>query len=232
MLASGLVVGVANGLIYIKGKVPHPFIVTLATLSLAQGAALALSKGEPGTGMPPIVNTLGNGFAGPVPVPAIVLGVVAVVAWWLTRRTQWGRWIYGTGGNGEAAKRMGIPVGGVLISVYVICGLTAGIGAILTAGSIDGSSPTLGEDPVTLLNAIAGVIIGGASFFGGRGSVWNAIVGALILGVIEDGLGLLNISPFDESIFVGLTILAAVELDVVRSHLERRIRTYQTNLAA
>jgi ribose transport system permease protein len=232
MVGVGLVVGLANGLIYVKGRVPHPFIVTLATLSVASGLALTISKGQAESGMPSVVNTLGNGFVGVVPVPAIVLLVVAIAAWWVTRNTRWGRWIYATGGNPEAAERVGIPVGRVLISVYVISGLAAGIGAVLTAGSIDGGSPTLAEDPVTLLNAIAGVIIGGASFFGGRGNVWNAIIGALTLGVIENGLALQNVSPFAESIFVGVTILVAVELDVLRSVLERRIRTLQANLAA
>jgi ribose transport system permease protein len=232
MVGVGLLVGLANGLIYVKGKVPHPFIVTLATLSVASGLALTISKGQAESGMPSVVNTLGNGFVGVVPVPAIVLLVVAVAAWWITRNTRWGRWIYATGGNPEAAKRVGIPVGRVLISVYAISGLAAGIGAVLTAGSIDGASATLAEDPVTLLNAIAGVIIGGASLFGGRGSVWNAIIGALTIGVIENGLALQNVSPFAESIFVGATILVAVELDVLRSVLERRIRTLQANLAA
>jgi ribose transport system permease protein len=232
MIAVGLVVGLVNGLIYVKGRVPHPFIATLATLSIATGLALTISKGQAESGMPPVVNTLGNGFVGVIPVPAIVLLVVAVAAWWLTRNTRWGRWIYATGGNSEAAKRVGIPVGKVLISVYVISGLAAGIGGVLTAGSIDGGSATLAEDPVTLLNAIAGVIIGGASLFGGRGSVWNAIIGALTIGVIENGLALENVSPFAESIFVGVTILVAVELDVLRSILERRIRTLQANLAA
>ena len=232
MVAVGLVIGLANGLIYVKGRVPHPFIVTLATLSVASGLALTISKGQAESGMPSVVNTLGNGFVGVVPVPAIVLLVVAVAAWWITRNTRWGRWIYATGGNPEAAKRVGIPVGKVLISVYVISGLAAGIGAVLTAGSIDGGSATLAEDPVTLLNAIAGVIIGGASFFGGRGNVWNAIIGALTIGVIENGLALQNVSPFAESIFVGATILVAVELDVLRSVLERRIRTLRANLAA
>jgi ribose transport system permease protein len=232
MVGVGLVVGLANGLIYVKGRVPHPFIVTLATLSVASGLALTISKGQAETGMPSVVNTLGNGFVGVVPVPAIVLVVVAIAAWWLTRNTRWGRWIYATGGSPEAAKRVGIPVGRIQISVYVISGLAAGIAAVLTAGSIDGASATLAEDPVTLLNAIAGVIIGGASLFGGRGSVWNAIVGALTIGVIENGLALQNVSPFAESIFVGAIILVAVELDVLRSVLERRIRTLRANLAA
>jgi ribose transport system permease protein len=232
MVGVGLVVGLANGLIYVKGRVPHPFIVTLATLSIASGLALTISKGQAESGMPPVVNSLGNGYVGVVPVPAIVLLVVAVAAWWITRNTRWGRWIYATGGNPEAAKRVGIPVGRILISVYAISGLAAGIGAVLTAGSIDGGSATLAEDPVTLLNAIAGVIIGGASLFGGRGSVWNAIIGALTIGVIENGLALQNVSPFAESIFVGATILVAVEFDVLRSVLERRIRTLRANSAA
>jgi ribose transport system permease protein len=161
-----------------------------------------------------------------------VLLVVAVAAWWITRQTRWGRWIYATGGNVDAAKRVGIPVGRIQISVYVISGLAAGIGAVLTAGSIGGASATLAEDPVTLLNAIAGVIIGGASLFGGRGSVWNAIIGSLTIGVIENGLALQNVSPFAESIFVGVTILVAVEFDVVRSTVERRIRALRANAAA
>jgi ribose transport system permease protein len=232
MLGVGTAVGLVNGVIYVKGRVPHPFIVTLATLSIAGALALTISKGQAESGMPSIVNSLGNGFIGPVPMPAVVLAVVATAAWWFTRRTQWGQWIFATGGNREAATRVGIPVGRILISVYVVCGLMAGIGAVLTAGSIDGASATLAEDPVTLLNAIAGVIIGGASLFGGRGSVWNAIVGALTIGVIENGLALLNISPFAEGIFVGATILAAVEFDVLRTTLETRIRTVRANLIA
>lgn len=231
MVLVGIALGAANGLIYIFGRIPHPFIVTLGTLSVAEGLGLTLSKGQPLSGMAPIVSTLGNGFIGPVPVPVLVLFGVALSGSWLTQTTQWGRWIYATGGNSDSAKRVGIPVARVLISVYVISGLTAGIGAVLTAGSIDGGSATLGEDPVTLLNSIAGVIIGGASLFGGRGSVWNAIVGALTIGVIENGLALLNISPFAESMFVGATILVAVELDVLRANVERRVRTLTSNQA-
>jgi ribose transport system permease protein len=231
MVLVGVALGTTNGLIYIFGRIPHPFIVTLGTLSVAEGLGLTLSKGQPLTGMPPIVNTLGNGFLGPVPVPVLVLLGVALVGSWLTKTTQWGRWIYATGGNVDSARRVGIPVSRVLISVYVVSGLMAGVGAVLTAGSIDGASATLGEDPVTLLNSIAGVIIGGASLFGGRGSVWNAIVGALTIGVIENGLALLNISPFAESIFVGATILVAVELDVVRANVERRVRALRANQA-
>jgi ribose transport system permease protein len=231
MIGVGLIFGLANVMIYVFGKVPHPFVVTLATLSVAEGLSLMFSQGEIFSGMPGIVVSLGNGYAGPIPMPAIVLAIVVVAGWWLTRRTQWGRWIFATGGNREGAKRVGIPVNRILISVYALSGVCAGIAGVLAAGATDGASPTLGEDPTLLLNAIAGVIIGGASLFGGRGSVRNALVGALIIGAIEDGLALLNASPYAENVFIGLIILAAVELDVVRANLERRIRTMQSNLA-
>jgi ribose transport system permease protein len=222
-------IGWINGLAYVVGKVPHPFIVTLATLSVANGLSLLLSNAEVDTGMPALVVRLGNGFWGPVPMPAVILAVTTALAWWFTRRTQWGRWLYATGGNREAAKRVGIPVGRLLISAYVIAGFCAGLTAVLIAGQTDGASPTLGQDPTLLLNAIAGVFIGGASFFGGRGSIRNALVGAFIIVVIENGLGLLNVSPYAEDLFIGVIILGAVELDVLRANLERRIRTMQTN---
>jgi ribose transport system permease protein len=232
MVLVGLVVGLINGLVYVKGRVPHPFIVTLAMLAVAQGLGLVLAKGQLLSGMPPLVGTLGNGFVGAVPVPAIVVALVALAAWWFTRWTQWGRWIYATGGSPEAAKRMGIPVQRVLISAYAISGLSAGIAAILVAGSIQGGSATLGQGVGGLFDAIAAVIIGGASISGGRGSVGNCIVGALMIAVIRNGLALMNLSPFAEGILVGVTILVAVELDVLRTHLERRIRTLHATEAA
>lgn len=231
MALVGLVVGLFNGLVYVVGRVPHPFIVTLATLSVAQGLGLILSKGQLLSGMPSIVTTLGNGYIGVVPVPAIVVAVIATVAWIFTRWTQWGRWVYATGGNAEAAKRMSIPVPRVLISTYALSGIAAGTSAVLTAGSIQGGSATLGQGVGGLFDAIAAVIIGGASIAGGRGSVGNCIVGALMIGVIRNGLALLNMSPFAEGILVGATILIAVELDVIRVYVEHRIRTIHSNEA-
>lgn len=232
ILLVGLMIGLINGVVYVKGRVPHPFIVTLAMLSIAQGLGLVLSQGQMVSGMPSIVNTLGNGYIGMVPVPAIVVVVIGLLAWLFTRWTQWGRWIYATGGNPEGARRMSLPVSRILISAYAISGLTAGIAAVLTAGSVGGGSATLGQGVGGLFDAIAAVIIGGASILGGRGNVGNCIVGALMIGVIRNGLALLNWSPFAEGILVGVTILLAVELDVLRTHLERRVRTLYANEAA
>jgi ribose transport system permease protein len=229
MIGLGLLVGLVNGLVYVVGRVPHSFIVTLAMLSIAQSVGLTWSKGQPLTGMPDLVNTLGNGYVGVVPVPALVVAAVALLAWVFLRWTQWGRWTYATGGSAEAATRMSIPVPRVLVAAYAICGLFAGIAGILVAGSINGASATIGQGAGGLLDAVAAVIIGGASILGGRGSVWDCLVGALLIGVIRNGLALLNFSPFIEGLLVGGTILVAVEFDVVRTSLERRIRVMHAN---
>ena len=141
-----------------------------------------------------------------------------------------GRWIYATGGNPEAARRTGIPVGSVLISVYVISGLLAGVAAVITAGRLNAGSPTAGE--LAELDSIAAVIIGGASFLGGRGTVLNALTGALVIAVMRNGLNLLGIDPNWQYMATGAVIVVAVELDVLRGHLEGRFRRLQAVSAA
>jgi ribose transport system permease protein len=224
-LAGGLAVGLLNGIVYVGGRVPHPFIVTLATLGVVRGLALIISGGETKTTIPPGVLTIGSGTVGIVPVSIIIVAGVAVVAWVLLARTVWGRWIYAIGGSPEAAKRAGLPVGRLLISVYALCGLLAGLAGIITAGRTSAGSPTAGQ--LLELDAITAVIVGGASFFGGRGSVSNALVGALILGVVRNGLDLLDVSAFYQQVAIGMIIVASVELDVARGYLEERLRALQ-----
>lgn len=229
MVATGLLVGLTNGAVYVLGRIPHPFIVTLAMLSIAQSIGTVITRGQPLPGMPPLVDTLGRGFLGPVPVAALVVAVVALAADVFLRRTQWGRWIFATGGDREAATRMSLPVPSVLISAYAICGALAGLAGVLLAGNIGGGSATVGQGAGGLLDAVAAVIIGGASILGGRGTVANCLVGALLIGVIRNGLALLGLSPFLQGLLVGGTILVAVQLDVVRTMVERRIRAAQAN---
>ena len=143
----------------------------------------------------------------------------------MLRWLVWGRWIYAVGGSPEAAVRTGIPVQTVLISVYVLSGLAAGVAALLMVGKGNAGSPTSGA--LAELDAIAAVIIGGASFLGGRGGVGNAITGALIIAVMRNGLNLLGIDPNWQYIATGAILVAAVELDVVRGHLESRFRSLQ-----
>jgi ribose transport system permease protein len=226
MLLTGAAVGAVNGVVFVKGRLPHPFIITLATLSIARGLALWLSDGQPIQGMPDAITALGGQILfGWLPVSTILVAAVAALAILLTTRLVWGRWIYAVGGNPEAARRVGIPVGGVLISVYVLSGLMAGLAALLTAGRTNAGAPTFGA--LAELDAIAAVIIGGASFLGGRGHVGNAIVGALMIGVIRNGMNLLNVDSFFQPMVIGVVIVLAVEADVIRNAVEARFRVLQ-----
>jgi ribose transport system permease protein len=233
-LATGTAVGLGNGLLYVKGRLPHPFIPTLAMLTAASGLALFLSDSGTIQGAPPIVDEIGagriaaipgGGEVGWFPTAALVVVAVALVLTLLTRGLVWGRWIYAVGGNPEAAVRNGIPVPAVLISVYVLCGLLAGVAALLMMGKADAGSPMAGS--LAELDAIAAVIIGGASFLGGRGRVLNALTGALVIAVLRNGLNLLGIDPNWQYMATGAVIVVAVELDVLRGHLERRFRSLQ-----
>lgn len=222
MVAVGALAGYINGAVYVLGKIPSPFIVTLAMLSVASGLALALSNGQPIVGVPDVVNSVGSASVGPVPVALVFVAVIATAVWVLTRKMTWGRWIYAIGSNEEAARRVGIPVRKVVISVYVAAGVSAGLAAILVSGRTNSGFPSAGT--LAELDAIAAVIIGGASFTGGRGGVSNALIGALTLGVIRNGLNLLGVNAFLQIVIIGVTIVLAVLLDVYRTRAEGRFR--------
>ena len=172
ILGTGVAVGAVNGLVFVYGRVPHPFIVTLATLSIVRGIALWASDGTLIFGMPQSVQTIGGGSIDWLPYSIIVVAVLAAACLVLTTRMVWGRWLYAVGGNPDAARRSSVPVKRVLVTVYVLSGLAAGVGGLITAGLINGGSPTTGE--LAELDSIAAVIIGGAAFAGGRGNVGNA----------------------------------------------------------
>jgi len=225
MLLSGAAVGAVNGLVYVFGRLPHPFIITLATLSIAKGLALELAQGRAMPGMPGFIKTLGGDSILGVPYSLFVVLGVTVLMLIMARTMVWGRWIYAVGGKPEAAVRMGIPLRAVLISTYVISGLCAGIGAVLLAGRTDAGSPLFGN--LLELDTIAAVIIGGASFLGGRGHIGHALVGAVMIGVIRNALNLLNVDIFFQLIVIGVVIVLAVESDVLRGYLEGRVRTVQ-----
>jgi ribose transport system permease protein len=225
MLLTGLAVGFINAFLYVKGRMPHSFIPTLGMLNAASGLALLLSGGQPTPGMPGIVTTIGGSDVGGIPVAIIVVGGLALVAGLLARKLRWGRWIYAVGADREAARRLGIPVDRVVMSVFLISGFCAGIAGIITAGRTNAGYPTAGQ--LQELAAISAVIIGGASFWGGRGTVSGAVCGAFIFTVINNGLNLLNVSIYWQLIAIGVIIVIAVELDVVRRRLEERFRTLQ-----
>ena len=163
MLLSGAAVGAINGIVYVYGRLPHPFIITLATLSICRGLALELAIGHTTMrGMPDAITAIGGSSTFGLPNSFfVVLGVTAVVLA-MSKAMVWGRWIYAVGGAPGAAREMGIPIKGVLVSTYVVSGVCAGIGAVVLAGRTAASSPLYGN--LLELDTIAAVIIGGASF--------------------------------------------------------------------
>jgi ribose transport system permease protein len=177
------------------------------------------------SGMPGAVQTLGGGSIGWLPYSTFLVALVAVAAALLLGRMVWGRWIYAVGGNPEGARRVGIPRSWVIVSVYVMSGLLAGVAAIITSGRLNAGSPTFGD--LAELDSIAAVVIGGASFLGGRGHVGHALVGALMIGVIRNGMNLLDIEAYIQLIVIGVVIVVAVESDVIRGRLEDRFRVLQ-----
>jgi ribose transport system permease protein len=227
--AVGLAAGFVNGVGITKLRMPHPFIMTLGMLFMARGLANLISGGVPYTGLPEPVRFLGSeqlylGTIGAtrlnLPVALLVTIVVYVAFWAFLAHTVLGRRIYAIGGNPQAARVSGINVDRILIIVYSLCGLMAGFGGLIMAGRTNSGFPNAGIG--SELEAIAAVIIGGASFFGGRGTVLGVFGGVIIMGLISNALNLNNVSVFWQQILIGLIIVFAVFLDVVRREVGTR----------
>jgi ribose transport system permease protein len=220
--AIGLAVGWVNGIGLTVLKLPHPFIMTLGTLNVARGLTYLISNGAPISGLQPEVRYLGQAyydfglFPPPAGLPAslILVAVCAVALWFFLERTNMGRHIFAIGGNPHAARVSGINVDRTLVVVYMISGFFAGLSGLLLAGRTDSGFPNAGLG--IELDAIAAVIIGGASFFGGRGTVIGVLAGVLIMGILRNGLNINNVSAFWQQILIGLVIIVAVYIDVLR----------------
>jgi ribose transport system permease protein len=226
MVGAAAAVGAVNGVVFVYGRLPHAFIVTLATLSACRGLSLELAIDHTTMrGMPDAITAIGGASTFGMPNSLFVVVGVAVLILVMTKAMVWGRWTYAVGGEPQAALEMGIPVKGVLVSTYIISGLCVGIGAVVLSGRTAAGSPLYGN--LLELDTIAAVIIGGASFLGGRGHLGHALVGALMIGVIRNGLNLLNVNAHYQMIAIGLIIVLAVEADVLRNRLEARARSIQ-----
>lgn len=209
-LLAGAVVGAVNGVLVAVFRMPA-FIVTLAGLGIARGATLLITGGRTVQPLPPAFQDIAGGTTlGIANLIWIMLIVAAAVAFAL-RRTVWGRYVYAVGSNAESARLSGVPVRPVLVSVYAISGLLAGLGGILLASRLGNGVPTSGTGYE--LQAIAACVIGGASLFGARGTAVGALLGAVIVGLLNNGGTLLGIDPFWLQIAIGVLILVAVGLD-------------------
>jgi len=209
-LAVGAAAGLVNGVLIAGFKIP-PFIATLGMMTAARGLALIYSNGRPISALTPEFNFLGQGEPLGIPVPIIMLALVAIIAQVLLNNTRFGRHVYALGGNEQAARVSGINLSRVKIGIYVFSGLLAGLAGMVVAGRIGSGNPTLGTGYE--LDAIASAVIGGTSFAGGIGTVWGTIVGALLIGSLNTGLDLLNVSNFWQQVAKGVIIVVAIVID-------------------
>ncbi len=218
-LGTGTLLGLLNGLLLTKLSLPHPFISTLGMQKMARGIALVITAAAPVSLFPPQVQFLGNNYAGPVPVSFILVAVLYVCMYLFLTRTAAGRYIYAVGGNKEASRLSGIKVESILNMVYMISGFTAALAGIVLVGRVNAAYPLAGLEYET--DAIAAVIIGGASFFGGVGSIGNTVIGVLIIAVLRNGLNLLNVDSNYQTFSIGAVIIIAVYVDVLRQKVMR-----------
>ncbi len=229
-LGTGYLCGLLNGWGFTRLRLPHPFIMTLGMLNIARGAANLISRGSPITGLPKALRVFGAGniilFRTAtskgirIPIAFIVVLVIYFVLWVFLSHTKTGRHIYAVGGNPQATLYAGVNVKHILNLVYILSGLLAASAGVLYAGRINSGSPKAAMAGYEL-DAIASVIIGGASFFGGRGTVIGTLIGVLIMGFIRNGLNLLNVSVFWQEVAIGIIIIAAAFIDVLRRRAAR-----------
>jgi ribose transport system permease protein len=216
-IAGGVVVGALAGLVnglLITITNLAPFIATLGMMSVARGLTLIVTGAVAVFGAPSGFRLLGQGEVGPVPIPVIVLVVVAVLGHLVLTRTKLGRYSYAIGSNPEAARLSGIPVRRYLTGVYVIAGALAGLGGMIAASRVNSGQPNFGIG--LELDVIAAAVIGGASLFGGQGTVVGTLIGGFLIALIRNGSVLLNVNTFYQSVIIGVIIWLAVIFDQYR----------------
>jgi ribose transport system permease protein len=221
-LAIGAALGSVNGLLLTKLRLPHPFIPTLGMMNVARGLALVISGGFPISELPSGFRFWGAGSLLWIPAPVVLVIVFYALFHVFLTRTTAGRDVYAIGGNPQAAMLSGVPVDARLILVYALSGLMAGAASVVLAGRMNSGFPLAGTGAE--LDSIAAVIIGGASFFGGVGTVGGTLVGALIMAVLRNGLNLLDVSASWQTVVIGLVIVGAVLVDVVRKRAAEKGR--------
>jgi len=213
-LGVGAICGAINGSLVAYFRLA-PFIATLGMLTAARGLANIYSGGRPVSRLEPDYNWFGQGAVLGIPTPIVILIVVAVGTQYFLTRRKTGRYVYAIGSNEEAVKLAGIDVRRVKLLIYTFSGVLAGLGGVIISGRIGSGNPTLGEG--IELDAIAAAVIGGASLSGGVGTVWGAVVGAMIIGSMNTGLDLLNVSPFWQQVVKGVIIVVAIIIDERKS---------------
>ncbi|EKO3822150.1 ribose ABC transporter permease [Vibrio harveyi] len=213
-LFAGAALGAISGIIIAKGKV-QAFIATLVTMTLLRGVTMVYTDGRPiSTGFTDTADAFawfGTGYALGIPVPVWLMVIVFAAAWYLLNHTRFGRYVYALGGNESAARLSGINVDRVKIGVYAICGMLAALAGIIVTSRLSSAQPTAGMGYE--LDAIAAVVLGGTSLMGGKGRIMGTLIGALIIGFLNNALNLLDVSSYYQMIAKAVVILLAVLVD-------------------
>jgi len=210
----GAGIGLINGLLVTVGKIA-PFVVTLGMVTIARGLTLIYTKGYPISGFSPEFRYLGGGYILGIPVPVIVFIAMVALAWFILNHTRLGRYTYAIGGNEETVKLSGINVKFYKSMVYVIVGIMSSLSALILSARLNSAEAVAGQGYE--LDVIAAVVIGGTSLSGGRGSIIGTLIGALLIGTINNGMNLLGISPYFQQVVKGALIIGAVILDRLRA---------------
>lgn len=213
-LMIGLTVGLIHGTIIGSIDIP-PFIVTLGGMTIWRGLALEFVDGQNIYGLPDQVSWLGSSSFGIIPTAVIGALLLYVLGWFILKRTTIGLYTYSVGGNEDASRLSGIHIKKTKIFIYAFTGLLCGIAGIMIAGRMNGTSAIVGQGYE--LDAIAAVAIGGTAMSGGKGNIWGTLLGAVVMGVIRNGLNLLSVSPYFQMIIIGLVIVTAVAVDAIRN---------------
>lgn len=209
-LIAGTLMGTVNGVIISRGKIA-PFIATLATMTIFRGLTLVYTEGKPIAGLPSSFGIIGRGYLFQIPMPVIWMLVAFAILFVVLKYTSFGRYVYALGGNEEATRLSGIDTNRVKTYVYSLSGLLAAISGIILTSRLNSAQPTAGTSYE--LDAIAAVVLGGTSLSGGKGWIVGTLIGAMIIGVLDNGLNLLNVSSFYQQVVKGGVILLAVLLD-------------------
>ena len=211
-LLLGAILGAINGIIISKGNVA-PFIATLATMTIYRGLTLVYTEGKPISGLGDSLSfqLIGKGYFFGIPVPVITMAIAFGVLYFVLKKTTFGRRVYAVGGNEEASRLSGIKVDRIKVYVYALTGTLAALASLILTSRLNSAQPTAGN--MFELDAIAAVVLGGTSLTGGRGWIVGTLIGALIIGVLNNGLNLIGVSSFFQQVVKGAVILVAVLLD-------------------
>ncbi|KPJ88135.1 MAG: ribose ABC transporter permease [Spirochaetes bacterium DG_61] len=208
------IIGMINGTIITLANIP-PLITTLGMMTTLRGISYVLCSGYPIWGFPERFRVLGQGYVGPIPIPVIIMILIFIIGWIFLNKTMYGRYVYGIGGNEEASRLSGINVRNMKYMVYILCSFLTGVASMIMLSRINTGQPKVGSG--FELEVITAVVLGGVSIFGGQGKLIGVFIGVLIMGVLSNGMIIMNISEYWQLVVRGLVLLAAVGVDNLSS---------------